>query len=175
MAVNFIGGSVTTEIDEFEVSVEITRPANTTAYTINDIVNGSSDYLPTLDFGITNAGRKIQINSATLLSNNGGASTKLNAVVHLFNASTLTGQSHVDNTAFNPTYAELKAKGATFLDGVYNTINYGSNAYQVFQTEVQRNATLDATGKLYPAIIATNTYTPASGEKITLTLKGYLL
>lgn len=165
------------KVQAFEVSCEIVRPANTTAYAINDIINANAaTTFPILDFSSygVNDSRSVQINSINILSSNGAAATKLNAIVYLFNANTLTTQSLVDNAIFNPTFAEVKNKLATAFDSVYNMISSGT-VYGIFQTEILRNATLDDTGKIYFAIIPTNAYVPASGETFKLIIKGYLL
>jgi hypothetical protein len=174
---------IPTSITEQEISVEITRPTNTDAYTANDIINSNAaTTLPELDFsalfGTTVANRRIQINSMQITSSNGAAVTKLVPEIILYNANTLIGQTLTDNTAFNPTYAQHVLKKATAFSKQENWVNgdfaYG-NFYEMRLTEIIRNACLDANGKLYVSIIATNAYVPASGEKFTITLKFYLL
>jgi hypothetical protein len=172
-----------TNVTELEVSCVITRAANTTQYTQNAIINGNgASVLPELDFstayGSSLAGRKIQINSIMINSDYGAASTKLVPEVILYNANTLTGQTLTDNTAFNPTAAQHILKKAASFSKQENwqlgDFAYG-NFYEMRLTEIVRNATLDANGKLYPSVIATNAYTPKSGEVITLTVKAYVL
>ena len=173
---------VNTNVSEFELSKEITLAAGATIYSINDIINAdSATTLPELDFGTvigSAAARKIQINSIQITSSNGAASTRLLPEVILYNANALTGQTLTDNTAFNPSYAQHVLKKATAFSRYENWVTgdfaYG-NFYETRLTEVIRNATLDALGKLYLALIATNAYTPAASEKFTITIKFYLL
>jgi hypothetical protein len=160
----------------FDISVEITRPANTTAYAIGDIINANAaTTLPALDFStVATASQQIQITGAILTSNNGGASTKLVAQVHLWTRNDIQDDC-TDNLALAPDYAICTASRVSMLDDLSNVVSMGSGAYSAMQTEVSRIATLDATAKLYASIIANNAYTPASGEKFTLKLKGFLL
>lgn len=162
------------------VSVEITRPANTTAYTAGALINAAtnSTTLPALDFtacGAT-AGQKIQIHSISVTSSYGGATTKLLPWVSLYNANAITGQNLGDAQAFNPTYAEVVAKRAkSFRDDEFTVASISTNAYLMAINEIARELTLDASKKLYVALKAMNAYTPASGEKFTIAVSGFLL
>lgn len=169
-------GSLQTKVKTFEVSVEITRPANTTAYAIGDIINtGANTTLPTLDFSsVASGGQSIEITGVILTSSYGGASTKLSAQVHLWNINNPQADC-TDNLALAPTYAICKTNRVAMLDDLSNSVSMGTNAYSTMQTEIARIATLDANARLYPSVIANNAYTPASGETITLKLKGFLL
>jgi len=110
---NFIGRS---GAKHFDISVEITRPANTTQYGIGALINAAtnSTELPVLDFtadgGVAN--QRIQIHSVSITSSNGAIVTpKLLSWVSFYTSPTITGQNLGDNQAFNPTYAEIIAKG----------------------------------------------------------------
>lgn len=164
-------------VNVFAISVELTRPADTTAYAIGDLINtDSAEVLPTLDFSsIASASQKIMITGADVLDENGSASVKLSAILHLFNANSLTGSTLTDNTAFAPTYAEIKAKRVMTLEDVSITTAFGTAAYLLSTSELQRICTLDANAKLYAALIANSAYTPASGGKLALTVRGFLL
>jgi hypothetical protein len=163
---------------EFEISCEIVRAANATPYAINQIVNGNgASTLSLLDFttlGVVNS-RAIQINSVTLLSSYGGAATRILPIIHLYNAATLTGQTLTDQTVYNPTYAEEKAKRCASFESVLQPIQHGSGSYSMIQAEILRNCTLNSSGQIYCAIVTGAAYTPASGESITVIIKGYLL
>lgn len=174
---------IPTNITEEEISIEITRPSDTVAYTANDLINANAaTTLPEIDFstkfGASVANRRIQINSIQITSSNGSASTKLIPEVIFYNANTLTGSTLIDNIAFNPTYAQHVLKKATAFSKQENWVTsdfaYG-NFYEMRLTEIIRNACLDVNGKLFLALIATNAYIPASSEKLTITIKFYLL
>jgi hypothetical protein len=163
---------------EFEISGEITRAANATAYVTNAIINGNGvTTLMELDFtGLGAVGsRALQINSVAVLSSYGAATVKLNPVVHLFQNATITGQTLTDTTAFNPSYAISKTDDSVIFESLYTLVGHGSGCYKILQSEMMRNCKLNADGKLFAAIIAGAAYTPASAEKISVIIKGYLL
>ena len=164
------------EINTFEVSCEITRAANTTQYTAGDYVNSLAvATLPTLDFSpLCTPCQAVQITSAAIVSDYGGASTKLSASVYLFNVNN-PQTSCADNTAVAVPYATVAGSLSAVLEDVSYAASMGSTAYAIMQNDMSRIAVLSDTAKLYPAIVATNAYTPKSGEKITLKLKGFVL
>ena len=173
---------VNTNVTKVEASVVLTI-ASGGLYTANDIINNSTDStLPAIDFstafGSSLANREIQINSVQIRSSNGAATTKLIPELILYNANTLTGSTLTDSTQFNPTEAQHALKKVTAMSKSENwnlgDFAYG-NFYEMRLTEIIRNAKLDANGKLYLALIATNAYTSATNEVITVTIKGYLL
>lgn len=160
----------------FDVSVEITRSSTTTAYAANQLINGNgASTLPALDLSgiIGAASRKLMITSCVVLSSNGGASVKLLAQVHLYKIN--NPQTVTDYTAFNPTYANIRDNRAATFEDVSVQITNGANASMYAQTDVTRLATTDSGGKLYAALVASNAYTPANGETITISIKGYIL
>jgi|ERR1035437_200807 hypothetical protein len=161
----------------FRVTTEITRPADTIAYAIGDIVNNgaSPTVLPTLDFGIGNANKNIIIT---------GYSFKRNYAInvwpydlYLYNANVLTGQTLADNTAFNPTFAEqiLKLQNTvtwTNQDGEHFNASNSGSITNFNPMAVQ--ATLDANGKLYLAVIVNTVFTPPSASIQDFTLTGII-
>jgi hypothetical protein len=56
----------------------------------------------------------------------------------------------------------------------FTTIDTGTGCYLLTSTDKTRLLKLDATCKCYLALMAGNAYKPASGEKITVILKGKL-
>jgi hypothetical protein len=161
---------------EFEVSCSMTRSSTVTAYVIEEIINGTgASILPTLDFsaicGAT--ARKIQINSAQVISSNGATSLPL--IARLFLCNVNNPQTVTDYAPFNPSAAVLASNLACVIDDLSSLVHQASSAYILQQNEIQRNATLDANGHLYPCLLANNAYVPASGETISITIKGYLL
>lgn len=164
----------------FDISKEIIRPADVNAYAIGDLINTATDatVLPSLDFTTYGAvaNQKIQIHSISIISSNGAVATKLLPWVSLYNADALTGQNLGDNQAFNPIYAEIVAKrGKSFRDDEFYVVGLGTNAYIATLNELCRNIKLDSAGKLYIALRAQNAYVPASGEKFTINVTGFLL
>jgi hypothetical protein len=166
-----------TKADVFEISAGITRAANTTPYSAGQIINGNAlTDLIDLDFSaIAQANDKIQISSISILDEFGTAAVKLSATVHFFNSDILAGQNLADAQAFAPSYAEIKAKRKATCEDISTIITFGTAAYIVTQSEISRLCELDASAKIYAAIIVNNAYTPGSGKKLTLIVKGYIL
>jgi hypothetical protein len=95
--------------------------------------------------------------------------------IMLFNSDTLTGQTLTDNVVFDPTYAELTAKRVMTIEPTFTAIDTGSNSYTLVSSEKQRICKLDATCKVYLALIhSTNNYATVASEKFYITLKGNL-
>lgn len=183
---NYVGGAVASDtnqvpskVTEFEVSVEITRPANTTAYTVGQIINSNAaTTLPALDLSalIGAVARNVQLNRISITSSNGAAATKLSAIAAIFKVNNpAVGGTLADAQTASATYATVKANLQTVFEAISTSLGFGTASYNIFQGEVQRLATTDATGKLYLMLIANNAYTPASGETLYVTVKGYLL
>lgn len=135
----------------------------------------STAVLPVLDFSALGAvaGQFVEIRSAILTSSYGAAALKLNAQIEFYKA-TLLQADQSDNTAFAPAYATHTANKTARLDDISSAVGLGTNAYEVLQADVSRIAELGTGAKLYAAVLANNAYTPASGETITLTVKGIL-
>ena len=164
----------------FKAVQTLTRPANTTQYTIGDLINGdSATKLVEFDFGVDNANAVIEINTLTLISDNGAASVKLDPALWFFNTSTILSAGAVsqvnDNSPFIPSIAQIGSK----IEGMAETLGdvglIGTTAYAASNSERQIIIKLDSNGKTWVAITANNTYTPASAEALRLTFKGYIL
>lgn len=160
----------------FSISTEVTRPNDTTAYAVNDIVNNASapTVLPTLDFGVGNANRTINIRGLKFIRN-----YALNLWAYdfmLYNANTIAGQNLADNQAFNPTYAEQNLKLQCFIPFTNQDSEHfnSSNSSMVVNTFYTTNyfATLDATGKLFLGIIVNTVFTPVAQAKATFNFVG---
>jgi hypothetical protein len=164
----------------FKAKSSITRPANTTQYAIGDLINANgATTLITFDFGTEYANQVIEINKFTIISDNVSATTKLSAGVYFFNASTINGAGDIsqkdDNTAFAPTVAQVDSKLEGMFEDLLTSFLIGTTSYGLMVTEKQETIKLDASGKIYIAVTANNTYTPASGEILRLVFKGYIL
>lgn len=161
----------------FEISNEITRANNTTAYSSQQIINGDSlTSLIALDFSsVAAGGAELQCSSVIVLSDNGSATTKLSAVIEFFNSSTISGSTLTDGQAFNPSYAERKAKRIFSFEDISTIAAAGTGSYVIAQTECVRKLTLPSTPIIYAALIANNAYTPKATEKLTIVIRGYIL
>lgn len=162
---------------EFKSLVTITRPANATQYSINDLINANeATGLISIEFGSEYAGNVIEIKNVEIISSYGDAGTKLQAGVYLFNSVNILGAEDAvqkdDNAEFAPTVVEVLAKHEASFENVSTSAQIGTGVYSIIASEKAVDAKLDSTGKIYAAIIANNTYTPKSGETLTLILKG---
>lgn len=159
----------------FEATLEITRPANTTQYTIQDIFNAAgATTLPYFDLSAFGANRKVIINYMTIMSDYAAAATKATCDCKLYSINNPIADC-TDNVAFNPTYDAQKNRMAGIIAGDADQPGVGSGAYMVGRwRNEQQIVHTDANGHLYCAVIATNAYTPASGEKLFVRITGFV-
>lgn len=158
-----------------QVTVELTRPANTTAYTANDVVSDSASASTLLDFANfarVNAGTGY-ITGARIVTDKKSITPRLR--VHLYNASTPTVAA--DNAAWRDSYAD-DSKYIGWID--MPSMTTGADT-----TNSDTSKTLDFTMRL-PFTCAAGTrsvfvlletldaFTPASAEKFKITLYGDL-
>lgn len=144
------------------------------AYNIGQVIASAASgltALPFLDFGSANANTRVYIDAAELLSSNGAAATKLQAALFLFGSGAPAGVGLTDGAAFNPTDAALRDVGGCRIGfsgaGIpqLGTATYG---YQASQLGLQ--ATTDANGRLYFAIVTLNTYLRVVSERFSVSL-----
>jgi len=164
----------------FKALKSITRPADTTAYTISDLINGASATgLIEIDFGTAMANQVVELNFIALMSSNGTVATKLDAGIYFFNSATVLSAGSAtqkdDNSPFVPTNAELISKKEAPLYSLPNTAQIGTTNYTIYDSEKCATIKLDSNGKIYVAIVANNAYVPASAEVLTIILKGYVM
>lgn len=162
----------------FNLSLKITRPANTTAYTTGDIVNNNGiTTLPEFDFSVYGsvASKQIIIKSINITSNRTTGAPRINPFMYFFNANTITGQDLTDNIAFNPSYAEMIAKREVTETNNPTLVDDGSNCYFLMKNNLYDIANLNASSKLYLAMIVSANYTPVSSEKFYVTINGTIL
>lgn len=160
---------------------EITRTADTTAYTSGDIINDvSATAIPKLSFGRSYASKQIEIYGANVFTSAIADATKIsNLMAYMLNSSDiLDGQVtpvsvKADNTPFCPSYTELTTKtaGQSVLFSTDNSNSAFSNGGIVGRSanEISRIVTLDSNGDLYFAPIVITAFTPASGQKFYFT------
>jgi hypothetical protein len=179
-----VGGTVVSptaqlpiKLTPFSITTSITRPANTTVYSIGTIVNANAaSTLPAFDLTalIGATSRTVQINNAYLMGSTADV-TKLQVSLCLYNASTITGQTLTDNTAWAPTHAETLAKMVGCLESITTPQPIGSVEYRMAMTEISRQVVTASDGKIYFAPITLNSATPSSAEVFTFKIEGYLL
>lgn len=157
-------------------STSIIRPANTTAYAAGQILSSATSGLtafPTFALGIGNS-KDFVISNASIISSNGGAATKGQFAVYLFNAASPSGGGFNDAASFVPTAAALSASGLNSLVGVIPSLlpNTGTASYGYMMANNSFSGQTDSSGNVYLAVVLANAYTPASGEVIYVSISG---
>jgi hypothetical protein len=159
----------------FMANVTITRPANTTAYTAGEVLSTATTGLtafPTFALGVGNT-QDYVINNISIISSNGGAATKGQFDVYLFNTSSPSGGGFNDAAAFAPTAAALSATGNCLVGIIPSLLpNTGTASYGYQYSSVNLLGQTDSSGNAYLAVVLANAYTPASGETITVVVNG---
>ena len=150
------------------VSVDITRPADTTAYAANDALSDSTSAPTSGGFTLTSICRKsggaVLITDAIITSSNDPA-TPLQGDIFLFNQSVTNIN---DNSAFAVSDSEIKTCVAIIpfaLQDVGNNDFYHAQNLSIL-------AVASGSANLRFLVRVRNAYTPASGEVITVTIKG---
>jgi hypothetical protein len=155
------------------LGVQITRPANVTAYAAGQAVCVSTtvDCTP-LTFAIGRTANGTGLIHGVQLIKSGLGVTNANFTVHLYSsAPTLTGIK--DAGAFSPLLADITAnayRGSAACSGP--TVN-GDNAFYNCTMSNPSGANMmltDASANLYAVIQANGAYTPASAEKFQVTI-----
>jgi len=158
----------------FTSTIEITRPADTTAYTKGDIINGNGlTAMGIFDLSSTPYAnfRNVKIDTITVAS-----SGVCDVNVILYPVATLGAQTFSDNDVFNPAYADF-IKVHSFCSiatlttmsvttpNIYETQTL-SNGYQIYT---------DNNSYLYLTLIVRTAFTPISAQKFSITIKGQLI
>lgn len=153
----------------FTASTMVQRPANTTAYTVEDAITSSTSapsalYIPNI---VDTSGGAFFINEVIITSS---AAQAVLPYFKLFISDTYFVPTN-DNAAFDISEAENNAN-TTLI-----TLNeQGSfvNSSRVAATNLQQIFKTNSGDKgVYVGIIADNAYTPVSAERFKITLKGY--
>lgn len=160
-----IGGNIS------QVTVELTRPSDTTAYTIGDVVSNSTSATVLLVF--TNVAR---VNAGTgyivaAILNTDKKSITPRLRVHLYNASNPTVSN--DNAAHRELYADI-GKKITHFD-MPAMVTPADTTNSTLSRTVENNIRIPyvcaaASRTLYILLEAMDAFTPASAEKFSLTL-----
>jgi len=160
--------SVNNDKKLFQAIVSITRPANTTAYSIGDIINNNgASSMPHFDLssisGIAN--KIVEVNEVQILSN----SQNLTMPMWLFESDTIGSITLTDNSPFVPTVTDLDGNGG--LLGQFS-IALGALGVMASLNNLTNKTKLDSNSFLY-FVLGTNTvFTPTSGEVFKLGIKG---
>ena len=155
----------------FNASVTITRPSNTTVYSVGQVINSATSGLTVFPSIPTNlpSGTIVSVNQIRLISSNGSTSTKLQPSLVLHSTASPSGGGFNDASTYNPSTLDT---GSAAFETFPQTVPTGSACYILKGDEFSRQATVDASGNLYCALVAQNAYTPASGETIKIEIFG---
>jgi hypothetical protein len=153
------------------VSTEFTRPADTTAYTAGDVVSDSTS--ATTPIALASA---VRVNAGSGYIVRASLTTDKKSItprfrVHLFNASNPTVAA--DNVAYKEVYADASKRLGYFdLPAMTTATDTTSSDMSRSSDVTMRHAVVAAaaTRTLYAVLEALDAFTPASGEKFTLTL-----
>lgn len=167
---NFIGRS---GVRTFRAAANFTRPADTTAYAVNDAITNSTSSPTVLSadlasFGGANNGF-ICITNARVISDAAQSTLPLANVI-IFNQ-TFTATN--DNSALSITDAVAQTGGIVIP--CLNTYNLGANSRCVSdngQWIMQLGA---ASTSIFFTLQAANAYTPVSGERFDVVIDGFVL
>jgi hypothetical protein len=143
----------------------ITRPANTTTYSIGDVMANGADVAP-IEIEFPTAGNGLVTVGGSLISSNESGTPSID-VLFYSNTFTVAG----DNAAFAPT----DANSALYLGrNSFTAWNaYASN--KVSDAKPTKPIGLQDCGnttlvKIYAVLVMASTYTPISAEQITIKL-----
>ncbi len=161
--------AIKTKTVPFKVSVNFTRPTDTTPYAVGDAISNSTSAPVALSFAIGANGQTAIITKAVIISTQKGSPLLL-ANLWLFGASLASatfldnGALDIDNTAF--------ITGGSVIPLV-ETSSVTSRA-RTAATGIRIPVVLDASGNAAGLLQALNAYTPANAEVFTIILWGEL-
>ena len=143
----------------------ITRAANTTAYSIGDVINASGSTTPILLEYPYQSNNLFALYSHLISSNE--ASTPAIDVYLFSNSFTIAS----DNDAFAPTDSQMKDN---YLGKISHTdwTAFAANKHSDKKPDapIALNANATPGGGVYAVLVASAAYTPTSGEIITIKL-----
>lgn len=149
------------------IKVDVTRPADTTAYAIGDAISNSTSSPTSGGFTITNAGRasggSCLITDVCVMTSADPA-TRLSGEIWIFDTSVTNIN---DNTAFAVSDTEIKTCCGVIP---FTLIDAGNNGYAHI-TGINMLATCSGTANLRFLLRARNAYTPANAEVFSFTFK----
>lgn len=149
------------------IKVDVTRPADTTAYASGDAISDSTSAPTSGGFTITSAGRasggSCIITDVCIATSNDPA-TKLTGEIWIFDTSVTNIN---DNAAFAVSDTEIKTCAAVVPFSLYDA---GNNGF-AHVTGLNILATCSGTANLRFLLRARNAYTPASAEVLSFAFK----
>jgi len=159
---------------KLRVSTEVTRPANTTAYTAKDAIADAAS--GALVWTFTGVARGIGGGGYIVLANIGTNQTTNTETfkLHLFNAAPTALQDNAACTA--PLYADLSKYVGTItfpacaVEGTGATMAYANATPNDSGTKLPMAYLCGADANLYGLLETPNGFTPASGQKFTIIL-----
>lgn len=150
------------------VQVEMTRPADTTAYAVNDTVSNSTSAPTLLTF--TSIGRAAGgsglIVKARLMTDQAACVAQFR--LHLFVNNTPTVPN--DNSAFTLLYSNAALRIGSIDMPALNTEGSGSTAANSMRDDLTLAFNLTDTANIYVILETKTAFTPASGQKFFLEL-----
>lgn len=149
------------------VKVDVTRPADTTAYAVGDCISDSTSAPTSGGFTITSAGRasggSCIITDVCVASSNDPA-TKLSGEIWIFDTSVTNVN---DNSAFAVSDSEIKTCAAVIPFSLFDA---GNNGYAHI-TGLNILCTCSGSANLRFLLRARNAYTPANAEVLSFAFK----
>lgn len=159
-----IGGTTT------RIALDFTRPANTTAYTANDVV--SSNAALTLTNALRRNGSSGYITSLTVTTDNSTAMTP-RLRVHFASTSTGVGTVLTDNSPVANTYALLADQYYLGYIDLPAMVSTGANTASYTRDITSRLPIMGKAGEgaqIYCLIETLDAFTPSSGQKFTVSV-----
>lgn len=160
----------------FNNSASFTRPNDTTAYSIGDLVANSTTAGSVTPLAIPVGGQSGFINMRLVrvrLTKSGTSNTNANFTVHLFSTNTITF-ANGDNGAYSSDHASswLGSIAITsmtaFTDGCTGVGSFASGSEAFIKAT---NGTGQSIQNIYAVLVAGAAYTPVANEVFTLTLE----
>jgi hypothetical protein len=161
------GASVTVDTAFVTVSTDVTRPADTAVYAVNDALSDSTSAPTAGGFTFTSAARQSGgsgIITDAVITTAADAATLLQGEIWLFNAAVTNIN---DNAAFAVSDAEIK----TCLGKIAFTLEDAGNNGFYHATNLNIGFTCVGTANLRFLVRVKNVYTPVSAEVFTFVLK----
>lgn len=149
------------------ISVDVTRPADTTAYAINDCLSDSTSAPTSGGFTFTSAARKSGgsgIITDAIITTSADAATPLQGEIWLFNTSVTNVN---DNSPFVVSDTEIK----TCVGKIPFALEDAGNNGFYHATNLRIGFTCSGSANLRFLVRVKNAYTPASAEVLTFVIK----
>lgn len=153
-----------------ELSGSITRPSNTTQYSVNDVINSSGATIPSLTLGNEHYGSMIKISQITLTSS-ANQSTKPQITLHIWNEQPTSSAVFTDNAVMSLTGTEARK----CLSSISLTKSVDLSSCFMLQSDLVLPIVVELKSSLYYVLQVNNAYTPVSGEVFYLNVFGELV